>query len=436
MLLLKSGWVVCPSSNLNEKLDILIDDQGKISALAPQLEVDGAEVFNAEGLTVVPGLIDLHTHLREPGGEAQETIKTGTRAAAAGGYTTVACMGNTNPKLDNPLVIRYLQQRIKEDALVNVFIYGCITKGQEGKELTEMASLLAEGVVGFSDDGRSVASNAVMRRAMLYGRQFDALFSLHCEDEEICKGGAANDGYAATVLGIPGMPAIGEELIVARDLLLAEETGVRVHIAHLSTAGSVRLVREAKKRGVRVTAEVCPHHICLTEDAIMGYNTMAKVNPPLRTQADIDSIIAGLQDGTIDAIATDHAPHTSIDKAKDFVHAPFGISGLETAFSLAYTALVKTNCLTLPALITKMSLNPAKILGLKNKGRIALGADGDLTLIDLNKETIINPDNFESKGKNSPFAGKSVVGFPVVTIVGGKIIMKYDSTLDQRQFYK
>jgi dihydroorotase len=434
MLLIKSGHVVCPASNLDEKLDLLLDDQGKISALGPCLEMEGAEVINAEGLTVVPGFIDLHTHLREPGGEAKETIKTGTRAAAVGGFTTVTCMGNTDPKLDNPLVISYVQQKAKDDGLVNVLIYGCITKGQEGKELTEMGSLLAQGVVGFSDDGRTVASSRVMKRALLYGKQFDALFSLHCEDEDICAGGAANDGYTATVLGLPGLPAIGEDLIVARDLLLAEEVDARVHIAHLSTAGSVNLVREAKKRGVRVSAEVCPHHICLTEEAIKDFNTAAKVNPPLRTERDLEAILEGLRDGTIDAIATDHAPHTEVEKSKEFTRAPFGISGLETAFQVVYTALVKTNLISLSELVRKMSFNPANILGLKNKGRIALGADGDLVLLDLNKETIIDVTNFESKGKNSPFHGKLTTGLPVMTIVNGKIVMKYIEGSKERQF--
>lgn len=435
MLLIKSGQVICPDTNLNDKLDLLLDEQGKILAVGSCLNAEGAEVINADGLTVVPGFIDLHTHLREPGEEAKETIKTGTRAAAAGGFTTVTCMGNTKPKLDNSLVISYVQQKAKQDGLVNVFIYGCITKGQEGKELTEMGSLLEQGVVGFSDDGRTVANGRVMRLAMQYGKQFDALFSLHCEDEEICRGGAANEGYVATRLGIPGMPAVGEDLIVARDLLLAEDTGARVHIAHLSTAGSVNLVRQAKKRGVRVSAEVCPHHICLTEEAIMDYNTAAKVNPPFRTEADLNSLLKGLEDGTIDAIATDHAPHTEVEKAKEFTQAPFGISGLETAFSLAYTALVKTKILTMSQLVQKMSLNPANILGLKNKGRISPGADGDLVLLNLDTETVIDVTKFVSKGKNSPFHGKLTAGLPVMTIVNGKIVMRYCEKTKDILFY-
>ncbi|WP_031516138.1 dihydroorotase [Desulfofalx alkaliphila] len=421
-LLIKGGELVNTEKCLLERVDVLVDN-GIIAAIGKDLPASGAQVVNAKGKLVCPGLIDMHVHLREPGYEAKETIASGTRAAARGGFTAVACMPNTNPVADNASVVRYILERAAAEGLVRVYPVAAITKGSKGQELTEMADLKEAGAVALSDDGLPVTDAGVMRRAMQYASMLDLTIIPHCEEKSLVDKGVMNEGYYSTVLGLPGIPAAAEEVMVARDLILAENTGCAVHIAHVSTAGSVELVRRAKEKGIKVTCEVAPHHFTLTDQSVTGYDTATKVNPPLRTSADVEAIKQGLADGTIDVIATDHAPHTVEEKMVEYQYAPFGLVGLETAVGLVFTELVETGVLTSAQAIAKLSLNAAKVLGVPG-GILAEGERADITIIDPKAQEEVNPDNFASKGRNTPFAGRLLRGVPLMTVVGGRIVMQ------------
>lgn len=429
-LLIKKGRVIDPASGIDEVMDVLVSG-GTIRAVDRELSVGaGMEVLDAAGKIVTAGLIDMHVHLREPGYEAKETIASGTRAAAMGGFTAVACMPNTQPVADNQAVITLIKERARVEGVVRVYPIGSITKGSSGEELAELADLAAAGAVAFSDDGRPVASAAMMRRALEYASMLKRPVISHCEDRQLAGDGVMHEGYYSTVLGLKGIPAAAEEVMVARDIILAELTGSPVHIAHVSTAGSVRLIREAKERGVPVTAEAAPHHFTLTDAAVEGYDTSTKVNPPLRSRDDVAALVQGLQDGTIDAIATDHAPHTIEEKDVEYDYAPFGMVGLETAVPLVATHLVAAGHLTWSQALAKMTCNPARILNLQG-GTLTPGEAADITIIDPELERVVDPGSFVSRGKNSPFAGWRLNGWPVATIVGGKVVMREGRVLPE-----
>ncbi|MFA4884677.1 MAG: dihydroorotase [Desulfotomaculaceae bacterium] len=421
-LLIKGGSVVDPVAGVVSEKDILVVD-GKIAGSGFNLKKADARVLDAAGKLVTPGLIDMHVHLREPGFEAKETIYTGTRAAARGGFTAVACMPNTRPVADNAAIITSIVNRAAADGAVRVYPVGAITGGSLGMEMAEMGDMKESGAVAFSDDGVPVINPCLLRRAMQYARMLDRVIISHCEDKNLADGGFMHEGYVSTILGLQGIPAAAEEVMVARDILLAEETGCRLHIAHVSTAGSVRLLREAKSRGVKVTAEATPHHFTLTDQSVIGYDTSTKVNPPLRTAEDVAEIRKGLADGTIDVIATDHAPHTAEEKDVEYERAPFGMVGLETAVGLVWTELVAGGVLTPVQAITKMTLNPAKVLGLP-KGTLEAGADADITIIDPAAVWTVDPAQFAGKGRNTPFAGRVLQGLPYATIVCGQLVMR------------
>lgn len=421
-LLIKDGDVVDVEKLTLQKYDVLVEN-GIITNIGSNLSSEDAEVVDAAGKLVCPGLIDMHVHLREPGFEAKETIATGTRAAARGGFTGVACMPNTNPVTDNAAVVRFILDRASSQGVVRIYPIASITKGSKGEELTEMADLKDAGTVAVSDDGLPVSDAGVMLRAMQYAGMLGMTIISHCEDKSLAANGLMHEGYYSTVLGLAGIPGIAEDVMVARDIILAEKTGCSVHIAHVSTAGSVALIRQAKERGIKVTCEAAPHHFTLTDEVVVGYNTATKVNPPLRSAADLEAIRQGLADGTIDVIATDHAPHTTEEKAMEYQYAPFGLVGLETAVGLVFTELVETGVLTAAQAISKMSIIPAKILGVQG-GQLTVGATADITIIDPDASEKVNPADFESKGKNTPFSGRVLKGLPVMTIVGGKVVMK------------
>lgn len=422
-LMLKGGQVIDPANKVNKKMDILIVD-GKIAEVGANLKIaTGVKVEDVSGKLVVPGLIDMHVHLREPGFEAKETIASGTRAAARGGFTSVACMPNTDPVVDNQSTVEFIKKRAQETGLVNVFTIGAISKGSKGQELAEIGDMKANGIVAVSDDGQPVANAQVMRLAMQYANMFDLTVISHCEDKSLVADGVMHEGYWSTVLGLKGIPGAAEEVMVARDIQLAELTGCSVHIAHISTAESVRLVREAKFRGVKITAEATPHHFTLTDAAVQEYDTSTKVNPPLRTAADVAAVKKGLADGTIDVIATDHAPHAPEEKDKEFEYAPFGIVGLETALGLVFNELIRPGILTIDQAIAKMSVHPAKILHL-NKGTLAKGADADITVIDPDLAEIVDSQKMATSARNTPFEGWKLQGLPVITMVGGNIVMR------------
>lgn len=422
-ILIKGGLVIDPGRFVGIA-DVLID-KGKIDAVRPNLSapVDG-RIIQANGKLVMPGFVDLHVHFREPGFEYKETIQSGSAAAVAGGFTTVCCMPNTNPVNDNQAVTEFILERARLAGLANVLPVGAITKGSEGKELAEIGDLCRSGCVAISDDGKPVMNSLVMRRAMEYALAFDLTVVDHCEDLHLAEGGCMNEGLVSTELGLPGIPAAAEDVMVARNLSLSELTGARLHLAHISTAGSVRMVREAKARGIHVTAEACPHHFMLTEELVRGYNTHAKMNPPLRTWADVLAIKEGLRDGTIDVIATDHAPHASQEKQQDFTEAPFGIVGLETALPLTL-GLVEEGVLSLEQAVQKLTSAPAATFGLK-KGTLAVGADADVTIVNQQEQWEVDPAKFRSKSRNTPFAGWKVKGRVNTTIVGGRLVFETD----------
>ena len=422
-ILIKGGRVVDPANNIDKVTDIFID-KGVISEVGDDLGLDGLEmeVIDASGKLVTPGLVDMHCHLRDPGQEYKEDIETGTRAAAMGGITSVACMPNTKPVIDNEAVVTYIKTKAKETGYVNVFPIGAISKGLEGKELAEIGELKFAGAVAVSDDGRPVTDSGLMRRAMEYADMFDMTVISHCEDLSLADGGHMNEGYMSTYLGLRGITRAAEEVMVSRDILIAEATKTAVHIAHVSTRGSVELVRRAKERGVRVTCETCPHYFTLTEKAVDGFNTNAKMNPPLRTDDDVLAIKDGLKDGTIDAIATDHAPHHIDEKNCEFAIALNGIVGFETSLGLSLKYLVKPGILTIGELIEKMSLNPSRILGL-SKGTLSRGSAADVTIFDMDKEWTVDVSKLHSKSKNSAYDGFKLYGKPEYVIVGGDIVV-------------
>ena len=421
-LLIRGGTVVDPVSGSLAELDVLIEN-GLIKEMGHRITSPGADVMEAGGWLLAPGLIDMHVHLREPGQEAKETVETGCRAAVRGGFTAVACMPNTSPVADSSPVIRYILEKAREAGLARVYPVGALTKGSKGGEISEMADLREAGAVALSDDGRPVADPGVMRRAMQYAGMLGMTVISHCEEPGLAAGGVMNEGYTATRLGLKGIPGAAEEVMVARDIILAGLTGCRLHIAHTSTAGSVRLIREARARGVPVTAEVTPHHFTLTDRAVEGYDTSTKVNPPLRGEADVAAIREAIADGTIDVIATDHAPHTGEEKDVEFDRAPFGMVGLETAVGLVWTELVAGGVISPARAIAMMTANPAGILGLK-AGRLTPGWAADITIIDPEAVETVDPVAFRSKGRNTPFTGRMLKGLPVATVVGGKIVFR------------
>lgn len=423
-ILIKNGHVVDPSQDINGIHDLLIEGR-IIRAMYPEGKAQKGllgpkdKVIDAKGKYVLPGLVDMHVHLREPGFEYKETIKTGTQAAVRGGITTVCAMPNTSPVNDNSGITEFIIRRAHKEGACQVHPIGAITKGLRGEELSEFGMMKDEGCVAFTDDGRPVMNPLLMRRALEYSKAFDVPIIAHSEDLSLADGGSMNEGLLSQTLGLKGIPRAAEETMVYRDVALAEMTGGRLHVAHVSTRGSVKIIREAKARGVRITAETCPHYFSITEDAVKGYNTNAKVNPPLRTPADLEAIKEGLRDDTIDVIATDHAPHHRNEKLREFDQAPPGISGLETSLSLSLS-LVEDGVLTLDRLVEKMALNPSQILGLKS-GTLKAGARADVVIADLKKNFKVDAQSFVSKGENTPFDGWLLKGAPVVTICGGKV---------------
>lgn len=418
-VLIQGGRIIDPAEGRDLIGDLLIEE-GKVREIAPQITVKGScRRIDAVGKFVAPGLVDLHSHVREPGFEYKETVATATAAAAAGGFTTICCMPNTNPVNDNQSVTELILEKARTEGKVHVLPVGAITKGSKGEELAEMGELVAAGCVAVSDDGLPVMNSELMRRAMEYAKIFDIPVIDHCEDLNLTAGGVMFEGEVSTALGLKGIPGASETVMVARDLALAELTGARVHLAHISTAGSVHLIREAKRRGIAVTAETCPHYFILTDERVRGFDANAKMKPPLATRSDLEEIRAGLADGTLDAIATDHAPHAAQEKEREIDHAPFGIIGLETALSLSLI-LVDEGVLTLPEMIRKLTQNPADIIRRKI-GRLAIGGVADLTIIDPAAEWTVT-GTFKSKSQNSPFIGWKMKGRAAAVVVAGKVI--------------
>lgn len=423
MILIKNGWIIDPANNLSKKGDILIDN-GKILKVGKIVESKkGIEVIDVNGKIVTPGFVDLHVHLREPGYEYKETIETGTRAAAAGGFTSVCCMSNTNPVNDNAAVTNYIIEKSRKCGSVNVFPIGAISKGGKGEALAEIGDMVSAGIVGISDDGFSVMNSLIMRRAMEYSKAFNIPLIPHCEDKNLSEDGMINEGKMSALLGLRGVPAESEVFMMQRDVALAKLTGAFLHISHISTAQGVQVIRDAKKKKIRVTADVTPHHLVLTEDYLEGYDTNFKVNPPLRTREDTEALLEGILDGTIDAIVTDHAPHALLDKEVEFDKAPFGIVGLETAFPILYTVFVDKNIIKIEKLIELLTINPARIMRL-NKGTLSTGADADITVIDPDRKYIIDKNKFYSKSRNTPFHGWSVKGSIEMVFVGGRKVFQ------------
>ena len=424
-LLILDGRIIDPGQKI-DKVGSLLITEGKISWRGYAPPQEDYDVLHADGLIVCPGFIDRHCHLRQPGYEEKETIESGSQAAARGGFTTICCMPNTNPPLDNPAAIDYVKKEAAKKGVVRVLPIGCISKGRKGEELVNMKELAAAGVIGYSDDGSPVKSTRLMRQALDSSRDLGLPIIDHCEELSLSEGGQMNEGALAIKLKLPGIPAAAEEIMVARDLALAQLTGGHLHIAHVSTAGSVDLIRHAKKKGVNVTAEVTPHHLTLTEKEVKGYNTSAKVSPPLRTKVDNLALIQGLKERVIDIIATDHAPHAEADKKCDFALAASGISNFETALG-SLLGLVHEERLALTSLIAWLTVEPARLLKDDNLGTLKIGAPADITIFDIYKEWIVDPKTFVSKGKNTPLAGSALRGKVMATIYGGKIVYKDDS---------
>lgn len=421
-MLVRGARLVDPSQSLDEVCDILLQD-GLVEAVGNRLPGDDAEIFEGAGLVATPGFIDMHVHLREPGFEYKETIATGCASAAAGGFTAVACMANTSPVNDNAAVTEFILRKAAQANTSRVHPIGAITKGLEGSELAEIGEMVEAGAVAISDDGHPVENPAVMRRAMEYSSLFDIPLIEHCETPELHPQGVMNESYWSTTLGLRGIPTASEEVSVQRNIVLTQTTGARFHVAHLSSAGSLASVRRAKQAGLRVTCEVTPHHLILTDAAVAGYDPNTKMKPPLCGETDRQALLDGLADGTVDAIATDHAPHHQDEKSLEFDQAPFGIVGLETAVPLCLDKLVGSNVITLSRLVELLSTAPARILGVSG-GSLKVGSPADVTLLDLNASCSIDPTRFASRGRNTPFGGWQLRGRAVATIVGGKTVWR------------
>ena len=422
-LLIRQGRLVDPVGGIGGVMDILLDN-GRVAMIGSDIREPDAQVIDAAGLTVCAGLVDMHVHLREPGFEHKETIATGAAAAAHGGFTSIACMPNTRPAIDAPERVDYIKEKAARACGVHVWPIGAVTVGQAGQALTDFETLKHAGAVALSDDGVPVQNANLMRDALILAHRQGLTILSHCEDADLVKNYAVNEGRVSRQLRLPGRPAIAEELMVARDAMLAEETGGAVHICHISTAKAVALVRRYKRKGVQITCETCPQYFSLTEDEILKQGALARVNPPLRTKADVEAIIEGLKDGTIDAIATDHAPHAAEEKARPLAEAPSGMVGLETALAVALMYLYHTGELSLSDILRKMTINPACILRLPTKGRLAIGADGDVVIFDPDQEWTVDPAQFASKGRNTPFGGKKLKGKVKYTIVGGRVVYR------------
>jgi len=417
-LLIKNGRIIDPANGIDTVGDIMlrngvVAEIGKVSSTAKK-------VIDADGKLVVPGLIDMHVHLREPGEEEEETIASGSAAAVAGGFTSVVCMPNTEPTIDNEATVDFVYRQAEKANRANVFAAGAITKGRKGKELAEMGQMVRGGAVAFTDDGSGVQNPALMLRALSYARMFDKVIMQHCQDNALAGDGCMNSGYQATVLGLPGITGLAEELMLYRDIQLAKSASARLHVQHISTAGSAQIIRQAKQQGIKVTAEVTSHHLLLTEENCQDYDTNYKINPPLRSRKDIKALLKAVADGTIDCLVSDHAPHLSSEKQLEFIAAPFGIISLDCSLGLFAKALIETGTIDWPRLIAMMTICPARILGI-NKGHLSVGADGDITIIDPSHRWRVCVDDFVSKSRNCPYDGWELCGRAVCTIVGGKV---------------
>lgn len=427
-LLIKNGLLVDKIYENRKQKNIIIED-GIISDINDLNQINENEfdnIVDAKGSYVLPGLVDIHVHLREPGFEKKETIKTGTMAAAAGGFTDIACMPNTSPIIDNKYSVQLLKYKIKEDAVVNVYPIGAVTKGERGEELSDIGNMAEEGIVAISDDGKPVMSARIMKNAVEYASMFNIPVISHCEEETLIDNGQINEGMTSLQLGLKGISPLAEEVMVAREIAIASGLDTHIHLAHISTKGAIDLIRDAKKRNVKITAETCPHYFSLTEREALGYNTYAKVNPPLRTDEDVEAVIYAIKDGTLDCIVTDHAPHAVEDKNIEFDRAANGISGLETSLAAAYTYLVKQGHISMEYLVEIMSKNPAKVIGIE-ENHIKVGTKANLTVFNPNIEWTVDSTKFYSKGKNTPFNGKKLYGLVDATIVNGKLIYQKET---------
>lgn len=428
MLLIKGGRVIDPKNRMDEVADVLIEG-GKIKEIGKDLKADGAKIVDAKGKIVTPGLIDMHVHFREPGQEAKEDFLSGSKAAAAGGFTTVATMPNTKPVVDTAALVRSMKERADSVGIIHVEIIGALTKGQKGEELAELGDMVQEGAVAFSDDGHFDDSAKVFMNGLDYLHTFDKVIISHEEETSLVEEGVMNEGHRSAMLGMKGRPTVAEDIAVARDVLLAEYTGGRVHVAHISSGRSVELVREAKKRGVRVTAEVTPQHLTMTDELVNPYDSCTKINPPLREQKDVDAVLAGLLDGTIDAIVTDHSPHAQEEKDREYIYAPSGFPGLETSLGILLTDLYHKGKAELPLLISKMTWEPAKIFGL-DAGTLSVGSPADVAIIDTELAWTVDDREFYTRGTHSPFVGRRLKGKAVMTIVDGTIVMQDGKVMD------
>lgn len=421
-LLIKGGRVINPAEKFDSIADVLVEN-GKIKAIGENLEAGDAKVYDAAGKVVTPGLIDLHVHFREPGQEAKEDFESGSKAAAAGGFTTVCTMPNTKPAVDDAALVRSLEKRAEDVAKVHIKIIGAVTKGQEGKELAELGDMIEAGAVAFSDDGHYDQKAKVLLNAFDYLHTFDKVIVNHEEETSLVEEGVMNEGHRSAMLGLKGRPTVAEDIAVARDIMLAEYAGSRVHVAHISSARAVDIVRQAKKRGVRVTCEVTPQHMTMTDECVNLFDSSTKINPPLRSQKDCDALIEGVKDGTIDAIVTDHSPHAQEDKDREYIYAPSGFPGLETSLGIMLTDLFHAGKLDLPIIISKMTWEPAKVFGM-DAGTLTAGKPADITVIDPALDWTVDEKKFYTKGSHSPFIGRQLKGKAVLTVVGGEIVMQ------------
>lgn len=421
-LLIKGGRVINPETKFDQIADVLVED-GKITAIDKDIVAEDAKVYDAAGKIVTPGLVDLHVHFREPGQEAKEDFESGTKAAAAGGFTTVCTMPNTKPVVDTAADVRSLEKRAEDVAAVHVKIIGAVTKNQEGKELAELGDMIEAGAVAFSDDGHFDSTAKVLLNAFDYLHTFDKVIVNHDEEPSLVEDGVMNEGHRSAMLGMKGRPTVAEDIAVARDIMLAEYAGSRVHVAHISSARAVDIVRQAKKRGVKVTAEATPQHMTMTDECVNLFDTSTKINPPLRAQKDCDALLEGLKDGTIDAIVTDHSPHAQEDKDREYIYAPSGFPGLETSLGIMLTDLYHAGKLDLPLIVSKMSYEPSKVFKL-DAGTLTVGKNADITVIDPELSWTVDDSKFYTRGSHSPFVGRKLKGKAVLTVVDGKIVMQ------------